>query len=428
MQTLFRSALIFGACCGLSVTAMGQSKSLKEADGKHWFKGQTHTHTLWSDGDAAPELAVAWYKDHGYDFLSITDHNIMLRGEKWFIVNDEDRLTRARLEELKKQFGADWVETAEAGGELVMRLKTYEELRARFEEPGKFILVEGEEITAKAHVNGINIRDKVEPSKAETTRENIHEAFDAVEKQSHTHDVPMFAHLNHPNWGKIGVPPEDLIAIDTSRFFEVYNGHGGVKNWGDAELFRVPTDRFWDIVLSVRLTANPKNILYALGTDDTHNYFVQGAGNAIPGRGWCMVLSESLEADAITHAFIHGDFYASSGVLLNAIEWNDKEFRVEIAAEPELTYTTIFYGTKKGADVSSKPTLDADGKEVPNVARQYSDQLGAVLLETKENPAVYKFSGDELYVRAKIVSSKLKADPFTEGDLEMAWTQPAIRK
>ena len=22
---------------------------------KHWFRGNTHTHTLWSDGDGAPE-------------------------------------------------------------------------------------------------------------------------------------------------------------------------------------------------------------------------------------------------------------------------------------------------------------------------------------------------------------------------------------
>lgn len=25
-----------------------------------WYKGNTHTHSLWSDGDAAPETAVGW--------------------------------------------------------------------------------------------------------------------------------------------------------------------------------------------------------------------------------------------------------------------------------------------------------------------------------------------------------------------------------
>lgn len=378
--------------------AEGQAaKSLKAENGKRWYKGQTHTHTLWSDGDGAPELAVAWYKDRGYDFLSITDHNVVLQGERWFIVNDKDRLTHERLDQLKAQFGEDWVETSEAGGELLMRLKTLEELRARFEEPGKFLLIEGEEITAKAHVNGLNIRERIEPSKADTTREVIREHVSAVEAQSKRLDLPMISHIDHPNWG-------------------------------DEKLHRVPTDRWWDIVLSVRLSANPDNILYGVATDDAHDYFVRGAGHSIPGRGWCMVLADVLEANAIVEAFMRGDFYASAGVLLDSIEWNENEFRVDIDAEPGVTYRTTFYGTRKGTNVSSAPIVDAEGKEVLNVTRKYGEELGCVLHETDQDPAVYVFNGDELYVRAKVVSSKLKQDPFKEGDLEMAWTQPVVRE
>ena len=32
-----------------------------------WYRGNMHTHSLWSDGDAAPEAVVAWYKANGYD-------------------------------------------------------------------------------------------------------------------------------------------------------------------------------------------------------------------------------------------------------------------------------------------------------------------------------------------------------------------------
>ena len=38
-----------------------------------WWKGNLHTHSLWSDGDDFPEMIVAWYIDHGYDFLAISD-------------------------------------------------------------------------------------------------------------------------------------------------------------------------------------------------------------------------------------------------------------------------------------------------------------------------------------------------------------------
>jgi len=72
------------------------------------------------------------------------------------------------------------------------------------------------------------------------------------------------------------------------------------------------------------------------------------------------------------------------------------------------------------------PATGADGVALPNRTRIYSDKVGTLLLETTGVPAVYTFTGDELYVRAKVISSKLKADPFQEGDLEMAWTQPVV--
>ena len=39
-----------------------------------WWKGNTHTHTLWSDGDGAPELVAGLYKEAGYHFLVLSDH------------------------------------------------------------------------------------------------------------------------------------------------------------------------------------------------------------------------------------------------------------------------------------------------------------------------------------------------------------------
>ena len=40
-----------------------------------WYKGNVHTHTTKSDGDADPEVVVEWYKNHDYDFLVLSDHN-----------------------------------------------------------------------------------------------------------------------------------------------------------------------------------------------------------------------------------------------------------------------------------------------------------------------------------------------------------------
>ncbi len=42
--------------------------------GKRYFRGNLHTHTTRSDGGKTPEEAAAWYREHGYDFVAITDH------------------------------------------------------------------------------------------------------------------------------------------------------------------------------------------------------------------------------------------------------------------------------------------------------------------------------------------------------------------
>src|SRR5262245_57597844 len=45
--------------------------------GARWYKGNTHTHTLNSDGDSTPDEVVRWYRSHGYQFLVLTDHNFL---------------------------------------------------------------------------------------------------------------------------------------------------------------------------------------------------------------------------------------------------------------------------------------------------------------------------------------------------------------
>lgn len=45
-----------------------------DSQNKKWFKGNLHTHTKRSDGRLTPEESAALYREHGYDFLSLTDH------------------------------------------------------------------------------------------------------------------------------------------------------------------------------------------------------------------------------------------------------------------------------------------------------------------------------------------------------------------
>src|SRR5215208_7488197 len=42
-----------------------------------WYKGNTHTHTLNSDGDSTADEVTTWYRSHGYQFLVLSDHNVL---------------------------------------------------------------------------------------------------------------------------------------------------------------------------------------------------------------------------------------------------------------------------------------------------------------------------------------------------------------
>ena len=48
-----------------------------------WWKGNLHTHSLWSDGNDFPEMIAAWYKERGWNFLALSDHNVLSDHELW---------------------------------------------------------------------------------------------------------------------------------------------------------------------------------------------------------------------------------------------------------------------------------------------------------------------------------------------------------
>lgn len=46
-----------------------------------WFKGNLHTHSARSDGKLSPAENIRWHASQGYDFLALTDHNIVTCGD-----------------------------------------------------------------------------------------------------------------------------------------------------------------------------------------------------------------------------------------------------------------------------------------------------------------------------------------------------------
>lgn len=389
------------ACLLLLVSALVVSCATSTK--QRWYKGNLHTHTYWSDGDEFPEMVLDWYKSNGYDFIGLSDHNTIAQGEKWKLIA-KSPLYQESFQKYLEKFGADWVVYKMDTGRIHVKLKTFAEYKSKMEGPG-FLIIPSEEITNSVnkipvHVNATNLQQFIPAPNGATVAEAMQQSVDAVLKQREETGVPMFPHINHPNfyWA---ITVDDMISLKGERFFEVYNGHPLVNNYGDST--RPGMEAMWDKI-NTAYTKRNQPLMYGLATDDSHSYHQFGAAFSNAGRGWVMVQASKLDAASLIEAMEAGRFYASTGVTLNELSVADNEINLEIAEEAGVEYTIEVIGLK----------ADADETEVIHTHK-------GLQLE-------YEVPNDYVFVRTRITSTKSKVNPFQEGDFEMAWTQPVLIK
>ncbi|MCW5910772.1 MAG: histidinol-phosphatase [Cyclobacteriaceae bacterium] len=364
-----------------------------------WYKGNLHTHTYWSDGDEFPEMVLDWYKSNGYDFIALSDHNTLAQDEKWKLITKSPLYEESFRKYLEK-FGEDWVVYKTDTGRIQVKLKTFAEYKSKMESPG-FLVIPSEEITnyvagkIPVHVNATNLQQFIAPPNAATVVETMQQSVDAVLKQREETGVPMFPHINHPNFGW-AITPDDMTALKGERFFEVYNGHPLVHNYGDST--RPGTEAMWDKI-NIAYANRNQPLMFGLATDDSHSYHQFGSSFSNAGRGWVMVQAKKLDAASLIEAMEAGRFYASTGVTLRDVSFENNLLTVEIDEEPGIEYTIDMISLKAGADKTE--AISHQGAR-----------------------AQFKVTDDYVFVRARITSTKQKENPFQEGDFEMAWTQP----
>ena len=294
-----------------------------------WYKGNTHTHTLNSDGDTSPEDVARWYKAHGYAFLVLSDHNVFT-----------DPKTLASLTD------------------------------------ATFLLMPGEEVTtafqkAAVHVNALAVTRVIAPPKDSTLLGTVQKTVDAIRAEN---AVP---HINHPNflWS---VDSATLFRVRNDKLFEIFNGHPLTNNVGGGDWPGM--EEVWDGLL----TGGKR--MYGIAVDDAHHFQGEFAPDkANPGRGWLVVRSPALETRALVTAMEAGQFYASSGVMLDDIVATATSLQLRITPKGSFKYTTQFIGAN-----------------------------GRVLATDKSLTPRFTLRGRETYVRAKVIDSGGAA----------AWVQP----
>ena len=264
-----------------------------------------------------------------------------------------------------------------------------------------FLIIPSEEISnyvdkIPVHINATNIQQLIPAPNGKTVAEAMQQSVDAVLKQREQTGVPMFPHINHPNF-RWAVTLEDMISLKGERFFEVYNGHVLVNNYGDSA--HMSSETMWDKI-NIAYANRNQPLMFGLTTDDSHNYHQFGSAFANAGRGWVMVQSEKMDAASLITAMEEGKFYSSTGISLAAVEVEDRQLKVKVATEHEVTYKIEFIGVLKN-------------ESEPKILKTVNGSEGNFAL-----------TDEYLFVRSKITSNKFKTNPFQEGDYEMAWTQP----
>jgi hypothetical protein len=272
-----------------------------------WYKGNTHTHTLNSDGDSTPDDVVRWYRQHGYQFLVLTDHNFL-----------------TSVDGVNALHGAD----------------------------DKFLVIKGEEVTDQfggksLHINGLDVNARVAPQGGSSVVDVLQRNVAAIRQAN---GIP---HINHPNF-RWSITREELEQVRANRLFEIFNGHPQVNNLGGGG---VPgLEEVWDAILS------NGTLLYGIAVDDAHTFLQPGNPDvAGPGRGWVVVRAPRLEARALLDALERGDFYASTGVELTDYQATPKQIAVTVKATAFAKYRVQFVG--KGGRVLrelTEPTATYD--------------------------------------------------------------------
>jgi hypothetical protein len=324
-----------GVCVAAVLTGVflnaASPKSQAPSPQGSWFKGNLHTHTLNSDGDSTPDDVVRWYREHGYNFVTLTDHNYL-----------------TSVDGLNALHGAD----------------------------DKFLVMKGEEVTDRfqnkpVHVNGFAPNALITPTGGGSVLDMTQRMIDAIRSAG---AVPS---VNHPNYGW-AISASELLQLQRTRLFEVFNGHPLVNNLGGGG---VPgLEEVWDRMLS------SGRMLYGIAVDDAH-YFKRPEDKTAPrpGQGWVYVRAPRLDSRALVEALERGEFYASTGVELQSVIATSSSLTIAVQTEPQSKYVIQFIGRQ-----------------------------GALLSEAIVSPATYTFRGDESYVRAKVIESNGK----------VAWVQP----
>lgn len=257
-----------------------------------WFYGALHCHSTNSDGDSRPAEVARFYREHGFHFAAITDHN-----------------RRTGPEDCGPQ-------------------------------PAGFAVLGACEYSARGagrplHVNGIGATAAVAPAAASGDDgldivATLQRGVDGFRAQG------AFAVLNHPNW-HWAYGADAMLAVRGAHAVELWNGALDSNNLGDED--HPPVEAAWDEAL----TRGAR--LWAVASDDCHHFGPRRRFRSDPPfSGWVGVDAAAGDPASLVAALFAGRFYASNGPRLAGISSSRSVYEVEAEDWGQVAQRVVFIG------------------------------------------------------------------------------------
>lgn len=263
------------------------------APGK-FYRGNLHTHSTRSDGKIGPDEVCKRYREHGYDFICLSDH--FTPRYSYPIVDT----TPYRTSSFTTILGAECHAPATELGE-------------------------------QWHILAVGLPLDFEPNREGETGPQI---------AQRCLDAGAFVAIPHPEW--YGLTVNDAATIPGAHAVEVYNHTSQVRQARGGGAYYLD-----DLLKSGRR-------INALAADDAH-WVVEGDENRDAFGGWVMVKAEKNEPEALVEALKAGNYYSTQGPAIDNIAIDGDT--VTIACSAAIQVMVVGRGSKNeaisGTDLTS---------------------------------------------------------------------------
>lgn len=273
---------------------------------KNFYKGNMHCHSTLSDGTFTPEELKKMYKEKGYSFLAITDHEHVNNNS---YLDDEEFITITSAEYAIKEFPKE--STLVNMNMKVCHLNIY----AKKQDNDYSVCYN----SVLDHYSKGDRRESIK--KDETDYERIYGKDGINDLVKRINEAGFFVAYNHPRWS-----------------LENYRDYGGYEGLWGVEIFNTSCNRGgiyeYNINVLDDFLRDGKRV-FATSGDDNHNGRIDDSFGT-----FVMVNTESLSYDNIISGLLKGEFYTSTGPLIEELFVENDEVTIKCSPAERIALST----------------------------------------------------------------------------------------